>query len=69
MGYTLLYNRIYYNNSATGHAYYPWASHEVYTKGSTVPTYDHCGVLGGFNGDRMHHDSTAPIDGGGNSGL
>jgi len=43
--------------------------HEVYTEGSTVPTYDHCGIHGGFNGTRMEHNTTAPIDGGGNSSL
>ena len=46
-------------------------SHEIYTAGTTVPTYDHCGILGGFDvtDDRMHDDGNAPDDGGGNYDL
>ena len=58
-----------YMNWAFGNDYYPWASHEVYTNGSVVPIYDNCGVHGGFNGDRMDHNSTPPRDGGGNFAL
>jgi len=54
-------------NWAYGNDYYSWASHEVYTNGSTVPTYSNNCIFGGFNGERMHHNSTAPTDGGGNS--